>query len=375
VTQLLWLSDWMPEQASQTHRISYNDVLMNTRMNESQEKPQRTIRNALVTGASGFLGSHLALRLANQGISVRGLVRGKSSGRAQTISDLNAAGVEIMTGDVAGDDSAKNAVRNVDTVFHAAAVLGPAHLPLETYRKINAGGTRCMIEAARNAPEVERFVHVSSTGALGPLNPREVACEGTPPRPDDKYEITKLEGEEIALEASRKGFPAVIARPAWVYGPGDTRTLKLFRMIARRRFMLVGKAQNKQHPVWIDDVVDGLIRCAAVEGIEGRVYHLAGLEILTIEALCRTVADVAGAGLIPFRPPLWLAAAPGIILEKLYSLWGGEPPIDHRKVNFFRANRAYSIRRAKEELDWSPQMSFRQGLEITFDWYRKHQIL
>ena len=120
------------------------------------------------------------------------------------------------------------------------------------YRLVNAIGTRNLIEACKQAGTVQRFVHISSVGVLGPGKAKEIACEGTPPKPDpgNAYEVTKLEGEEIVLAAAREGFPAVVARPAWIYGPGDTRTLKLFRMIAKRRFFIVGTAQNRrQHPV------------------------------------------------------------------------------------------------------------------------------
>ena len=339
-------------------------------MNQSRQLP-RCIRSALVTGASGFVGSYLVRQLAENGVRTRALIR-SSPGLLSMEGEPVHGSVEIFTGDISDPDSLAGAVEGCDTVFHVAAVLGPAHLPLETYRRINAGGTSNVIRACRRCGGVERMVHVSSTGAIGPVPPHQVACEGTPPRPEDKYEITKLEGEEIALQASREGFPAVIARPAWVYGPGDARTLKLFRMIARRRFLLVGKARNKQHPVWIHDLVQGLLRCATVPGIEGRVYHLAGPEIMTVETLCRTAARAAGVSILPLRPPLWLAGFPGYLVEAVYSFLGGEPPIDHRKVNFFRVNRAYSILRAREDLEWEPRMTFEEGVRLTIEWYRRH---
>ncbi len=327
----------------------------------------RIIHRAVVTGATGFVGAHLARTLAAQNIEVTAPVRDPSKA-----GHLEIAGIRTVRGDITDPGSLPPIIDGADTVFHSAGVLGPAALDPAIYRAVNAEGTANMIEAARQSGSVRRFVHVSSVGVLGPLGPKETACEGTPPKPEDIYEITKLEGEEIALEAARSGFPAVIARPAWVYGPGDTRTLRLFKKIARGRFPLVGNAGNRQHPVYITDLVDGLIRCASISGIEGRVYHLAGPEILRVEKLCRIVAEETGKKLLPFKIPMNLFMIPALAIEKIYGLWGGNPPIDHRKVDFFRIHRAYSIRRAETELGWTPAVAFREGIRETIRWYREN---
>jgi len=326
----------------------------------------------LVTGATGFVGSHLAKALALRGIKVRGLVRNKK--KADNLN-LAASGVEIFEGDITNPNTLSSVLEGVNTVFHAAAVLGPSGLSHETYRKINVDGVRNMITACQSAQTVERFIYVSSVGVLGPLPPKTRADEGTPPRPQDIYEITKLEGEELVLSESETGFPAVVVRPGWVYGPGDTRTLKLFRMIAKKRFLIIGKALNKQHPVFIDDLIGGIIRSAEVLGIEGRVYHLCGSEVMTVNDLCEKVAEAAGTRLFPFRPPLLAVKGPAWLIGKLFALWGGDPPVDHRKVDFFVINRAYSIRRAKEELGWKPAVKFKNGIRQTIEWYREKGLI
>jgi nucleoside-diphosphate-sugar epimerase len=330
----------------------------------------RKMRRVLVTGATGFIGSHLAKTLTGMHIDTTGMAR-----NPEKAATLTTSGVQIIRGDVTEIDSLREAVKGIDTVFHAASVLGPASLDDEVYRKINAGGTANLIRACRENGRIERFVHVSSVGVLGPVGPKETACEGTPPNPKDIYEITKLEGEEIALQAAEEGFPAVIARPAWVYGPADTRTLKLFKMIAHRKLVIVGKAQNRQHPVHVSDLVNGLIRCAQIENIEGKVYHLAGPDIIRVQKLCRLIADAADVKLPSFTLPLWTVLVPALAVEKLFSLWGGDPPIDHRKVDFFRIHRAYSIRRAEKELEWKPSIPFKDGIQQTIKWYRENGIL
>ncbi|MGB3977192.1 MAG: NAD-dependent epimerase/dehydratase family protein [bacterium] len=336
------------------------------------DKNLRSIERCLVTGATGFIGSHLALALVKQGVAVRALVRNIS---LPIVSKLSSSEVEIVRGDIMQPDTVKPALEGCDTVFHAAAVLGPANLDPAIYKAVNADAVTSMIQACRNAASVNRFVHVSSVGVLGDIPHGTRADEGTPPRPQDIYEITKLDGEERVLAAARDGFGAVIVRPGWVYGPGDTRTLKLFRMIARRKFMIIGKAQNKQHPVFIDDVVDGIILAAQTNNIEGRVYHLCGPDVPTVNDLCEIVAAAAGVTIFPFRPPLWAVRTPAKLIGILWSLFGADPPIDHRKADFFILNRAYSIQRAKNELKWIPKMRFEDGIRSTIEWYKNHGML
>lgn len=139
--------------------------------------------------------------------------------------------------------------------------------------------------------------------------------------------------------------------------------------------MIIGKARNKQHPVWVKDVAAGLIRCAVVPDIEGRVYHLAGPEVVRVEDLCLKIAETAGVTLRKIRPPLWMIQIPALIVEKIFSIWGGDPPVDHRKADFFVINRAYSIKRAKAELKWVPRMTLTEGMKTTLDWYQKHGML
>ena len=336
----------------------------------SEALKSRPMKKLLITGATGFLGRRMAEIARTRVDRVDGLVRDPSKARF-----LLKSGIDLVSGDVTDLKSLKIAVDGMDTVIHAAAKLGPATATIEDYREVNAKGTANLIQACRESGCVERFVYVSSVGVLGPLKDREVACEGTPPRPVDKYEITKLEGEEITLSEASNGFPAVVARPAWIYGPGDKRTLKLFRMIAKGRFFIVGGARNKQHPVWVDDVAHGLLACATAPGIEGRVYHLGGPEILRVENMCKMIAEACDAKIPSFRPPLWMARLLGRALEDIFAIWGGEPPVDSRKVDFFRVNRAYSIKRAREELNWEPEMRFKDGIRQAVRWYRDHEKL
>jgi nucleoside-diphosphate-sugar epimerase len=142
-------------------------------------------------------------------------------------------------------------------------------------------------------------------------------------------------------------------------------------MIFRGRLLLIGRAHNKQQPVWVGDVVEGLLRCARTTGIENRAYVLAGPQVITTEELCRQVAAACGVSLPPYRLPLWFALSVSLAAESLYSLWDGTPPIDHRKIDFFRIDRVHDISSSRAELGWVPRTSFAEGARTCATWFRE----
>jgi len=191
----------------------------------------------LVTGATGFTGGHLARSLAARGNEVRALVRDR--GKAQ---DLAAAGVHLHAGDLRDRGSLESATAGIDVVYHIAAIYRQAGLARETYRAVNATAVKDII-AASAANGVKRVVHCSTVGVHGDVE-HPPANEDAPLRPGDVYQETKLEGEQLAREAAeRLGIEVTIARPTGIYGPGDRRLLKLFRGVARRRWVTqIGRA-------------------------------------------------------------------------------------------------------------------------------------
>jgi len=218
---------------------------------------------------------------------------------------------------------------------------------------------------------VKRFIHVSTVGVLGSVG-AVPAKEDAPLQPRNIYERTKAEAEGVVTTAGReRGFPAVIVRPAWVYGPGDRRTLKLFRAICHGRFIMAGRGQALQHPVHVDDVVRGLILCGSVAGIEGEIFTLAGADILPVRDLCQAIARACGSELprfnLPLRPLRVAAALAGLLGRVLRR----ELPLDERKLEFFVNNRAYSIEKARALLKYNPVVPLDEGLADTADWYRK----
>ena len=284
----------------------------------------------LVTGATGFTGSHLVRHLSRAGHDVRALVR--PSAAAPWLEHVRA---ERVSGDLLDADSLKRALEGVNVVYNIAALYREAGRPTSEYRAVNALAVGRIIELAK-AAGARRVVHCSTVGVHGDIE-HPPANEDAPIRPGDIYQDTKLEGEELGREtAARVGMDLVIARPSGIYGPFDRRLFKIFGAIAQKRFVMLGKGTNYYHVTYIDDLCDGFMLCGSVPAAAGRTYILAG-------AACELVCA-------PF---------------------GIEPPIYRRRVDFFRKSRAFDITRARQELGFAPRVGVREGIGRTLEWYRE----
>ena len=321
----------------------------------------------LVTGATGFTGGHLARALVAQGHTVSALVRGAGPGAAH----LAAAGVTLAVGDLRNPASLADAAAGIDVVYHIAAIYRQAGLPAETYRAVNADAVRHLIEAAAHGG-ARRVVHCSTVGVHGDVA-HPPANEDAPLKPDDVYQDTKLEGERLAREAAdRLGIEVTIARPTGIYGPGDRRLLKLFKGVARRRWVTLGRGEIYYHLTYIDDLVDGFRLCGEHPAAANRTYILAGGEVTTLNALVALVAEGAGVPTPTRHLPVWPFWAAGAVCEGVCVPLGIEPPLYRRRVDFFTKSRAFDITRAKTEIGYAPQVGLREGIRRTLDWYRQH---
>ena len=198
------------------------------------------------------------------------------------------------------------------------------------------------------------------------------AGEDAPLRPGDVYQRSKVKGEEVARAAAdRTGTEVVIARPSGIYGPGDRRLLKLFRGVARRRFVILGDGRIFYHLTFIDDLVEGFRLCGEVAGAAGRTYILAGAEVPTLNELAALIAAEANVSPPRLHVPVWPVWLAGAACEALCAPFGLEPPLYRRRVDFFTKSRAFDISRARRELGYAPSVSLRDGIRRTMAWYRQ----
>lgn len=320
----------------------------------------------LVTGATGFTGGHLARGLMARGHQVRALVRDP-----ERAADLGAAGLEPVAGDLRDAAAIARAVTGVEVVYHVAAMYRLAGVSKDTYRAVNATAVGALIDAAGRAG-VRRVVHCSTVGVHGDIE-HPPANEDAPLKPGDIYQVTKLEGERLAREAGpRAGVQVTIVRPSGIYGPGDRRLLKLFRGVARRRWITLGAGQIYYHLTYIDDLVEGFRLCGEDPRAANRTYILAGGEAPTLNELAKTVAEVADVPPPTWHLPVWPFWTAGALCEAVCVPLGIEPPLYRRRVDFFTKSRAFDISRARAEIGYAPQVGLRDGIRRTLEWYRHH---
>jgi dihydroflavonol-4-reductase len=318
----------------------------------------------LVTGATGFTGGHLARTLAARGYRVRALVRDAARAR-----DLGPAGIESCEGDLRDPQALRVAVDGIHTVYHVAAMYRQASVPESEYRAVNAEAVGALVRAAGDAG-VRRFVHCSTVGVHGDVE-HPPANEDAPLRPGDVYQETKLEGERLAREAAAASrIELVIARPSGIYGPGDRRLLKLFRGVARRRFLILGRGDIYYHLTYIDDLVEGFRLCGTVPAAAGRTYILAGGEVSTLKELVALIARESGVKPPWLRLPVWPFWLAGAVCEAVCVPLRVEPPLYRRRVDFFTKSRAFDITRAREELGYAPKVGLREGVRRALEWYQ-----
>lgn len=303
---------------------------------------------SLVTGAGGFVGSFVVEELLRHGDRVRAFVRQPEQARR-----LVERGAEVVLGDLRDGGDLERALRGVARVYHIAALFRQANQPERAYREVNVDAVRRLLDLAERAG-VRRVVHCSTVGVLGDV--REVpADEETPHNPGDIYQRTKLEGELLALERFRSGrMPGVVIRPAMIYGPGDTRNLKMFRMIAQRRFFYVGHGANLVHFVDVRDLARAFRLAMERTDRVGEVYIVPGRRYMPLREMAAMIAKrwkVPPPRLcLPVKPMQWAGSLCELVCRPL----GIAPPLYRRRVDFFTKDRAFDGAKARAHLGYEP---------------------
>jgi nucleoside-diphosphate-sugar epimerase len=320
---------------------------------------------ALVTGATGFIGSRLALRCRAEGISVVPLGRRQSPAEHERTRELEENGVTVQDVPVEDRGRLEAAMAGVDVVFHLAAAQHEANVPDEYFRRINVDGTRNVFEAAL-AARVGRVVHASTIGVYG-WRPGEVVHDDSPLAPDNIYGITKLAGEEVVRSFAGR-VPFAIARVSETYGPGDFRLLKLFRGAVRGVALQIGAGRNRHQLVYVDDLLDGLLAASREPAALGRTFVLAGPEPVTTREMLEAVSRSLGRPPRILRVPMAPLVGVATVLETILRPLGIEPPLHRRRLDFFRKSFAFSLDDASG-LGYKPRVGLEPGMNATARWY------
>jgi nucleoside-diphosphate-sugar epimerase len=327
--------------------------------------------NVLVTGGSGFVGSHLVRRLLDRGHCVRTL----DPHEGLNDDELRTRGATLVRGSVTNAADVESAMRDQEVVFHLASPFGDILQPDQAYWDIEVNGTRNVLASAQRC-RVRRVVHCSTQGVHGIIaNPP--GNESSPIAPRDYYCYAKAEGEKICHEFLERNLDVVIIRPTSVYGPGDTRGwLKLHRMVAQGWFLMIGDGRTYNHPVYVENLVDCFELAAETPEAKGRTYIAGDDRAVTLTELVHTVAEAMNTTVRIIRFPWYdMAWASAAVIEAVFKRARTKPPVFRRRLSWFKTNRWFEIERAKRELGYRPRVSLPTGLAKTASWYRQNGYL
>lgn len=331
------------------------------------------MHSCLITGATGFVGGHLAEACVQRGWTVRALVRPTSDTEL-----LKQLGVRLIEADLSDRAALPQALQGVDVVIHTAAKVGDWG-QLEDFRKVNVEALRGLLEACRQI-SLHRFVHMSSLGVYAARHHH--GTDESEPLPEtthlDAYTQTKIEAEKLALGfASDHQLPLVILRPGFIYGPRDRTVLpRLIDKLRRRAIRYIGDRRRALNCIYIKNLVDATLLAVDEPKAIGQVYNLTDGETVSKRQFIQALA--AGVGLKPPRPvgiPLGIARMAAWWMEKTARKANSQvaPELTQAAVKFMGLNLDFSIEKARRELQYRPMKSFEQGMMETTAWYRNHQ--
>ena len=330
---------------------------------------------ALVTGATGLLGTHVVQRLQRDGWAVRALVRD-----AARAGSLSITGVELATGDVLEPTAFARAARGCDVVFHAAAAVTPAG-GWEAFQRPNVEGTRNAIAAVAGAGA--RLVQVSSVAVYGGTaryRDGELTSEDTELAPlsdDSYYARSKRESEALVLDAHRAGrIWATAVRPDVIYGQHDRQFVPRVVRLLRRGFApIIGGGRSTLAIVHAENVADGMVRAATTEAAGGRAYNLANDYDVTVSDFFRLAGEGLNVRLRRLRVPLVVAKGVERAFMSIAPLLPGNrfKAVSFSAVDFLSRDNPFTSERARRELGWDPPMRPSVGIPEAFRWAAMHQ--
>lgn len=321
----------------------------------------------LVTGGTGFTGHALVNRLAGLGVRVRLAVRERSD-----VSWLPPGDIEVMRGALHDQAFIAKAMVGVQYVMHMASSYRETFRSFQEQVDVHVVSTRLLAEAASREAAFRRFIHVSTIGVHGHIE-TPPADENYRFEPGDAYQQTKLEAEQwITAYGRERGLPVTVVRPAGIYGPGDKRLFKLFKLAARPFVPLIGQGRCLFHLVHVEDLVDGLLAVAEHPAALQEVFICGDPAPVTLMEIVRTAGEVYGVRNRFIRIPVAPVMAVAVVCERICVPLRIQPPIFPRRVGFFIKDRAFDTSKIRRVLGYESRHETRAGIRETARWYREN---
>jgi dihydroflavonol-4-reductase len=320
----------------------------------------------LVTGATGFTGLWLVKKLLSQGVKVKAIAR-----PSVRVEELKKLGVQVFEGQVYDKETVNAAVPGSSYIFHVAAAFREAKIQDEIYRKVHVDSTKLLADAALKEPNFKRFVHISTMGVHGHID-NPPGNEDSPYAPGDEYQRTKLEADLWIREFSKKtGLPYSVIRPTGIYGPGDQRLLKVFKMALWPIFPVLGHGKCLYHLTHVEDLTNSFILAAIHPAAAEEVFLCGADEAISLVDMAKIITSTLGVKLRVLRIPV----APFFLLADLCELickpLGVEPPIYRRRVAFYTKDRSFCTSKLRNVLEYKNVYTNKEGIEMTARWYRE----
>jgi len=323
----------------------------------------------LVTGGTGFIGSHLVEALLQRGISVRCLLR-----KGSNLKWLKGLAIEKTCGDCKDPSSLRDAVKDVDQVFHLAGVTKA--VKEETYFRVNGFGTDNLIHACLEHNEhLQRFVYVSSQAAAGPCQDGMRKTESDECQPVSPYGQSKRMGEDLAL-AHRHEIPLVVLRPSAVYGPRDTDMFPYFKLVSRRIIPCFSGGDQFFSLCYVEDVVQAILLAACADTSKGDIFFVSDGHDYRMEEIGNTFAQAMQLKAVRIRVPRGMIFGIASLSEYLSRLSGKPSLINKGKAEeMVQSHWGCDITRARTHLGFKPRIGLLEGARRTAAWYKKEDWL